>query len=86
VVSFFSCQSILAQSFQPCIIKEYNEELAKTPLAGVEVSVNDAGQRVSDSKGMLTLRFLTKNIGDHVDLVEISKLGYELFNKDAVSQ
>ena len=86
VVSFFSCQSILAQSFQPCVIKEYNEELAKTPLAGVEVSVNDAGQRVSDSKGMLTLRFLTKNIGDHVDLVEISKLGYELFNKDAVAQ
>ena len=86
VIFFFSCQSILAQSFQPCIVKEYNEELAKTPLAGVEVSVNDAGQRVSDSKGMLTLRFLTKNIGDHVDLVEISKLGYELFNKDAVAQ
>ncbi len=80
------CQSINAQTFQPCIVKEYNEELAKTPLAGVEVSVNDAGQRVSDSKGMLTLRFLTKNIGDHVDLVEISKLGYELFNKDAVAQ
>ena len=77
---FGICQSVNAQ------IKEYNEELAKTPLAGVEVSVNDAGQRVSDSKGMLTLRFLTKNIGDHVDLVEISKLGYELFNKDAVAQ
>lgn len=80
------CQSTMAQSFQPCVIKEYNEELAKTPLAGVEVSVNDAGLRVSDSKGMLTLRFLTKNIGDHVDSVEISKLGYELFNKDAVAQ
>ena len=83
---FGICQSVNAQTSQPCVIKEYNEELAKTPLAGVEVSVNDAGQRVSDSKGMLTLRFLTKNIGDHVDLVEISKLGYELFNKDAVAQ
>ena len=83
---FGICQSINAQSFQPCIVKEYNEELAKTPLAGVEVSVNDAGLRVSDTKGMLTLRFLTKNIGDHVDMVEISKLGYELFNKDAIAQ
>ncbi|GEM_PF-6287219 len=83
---FGICQSINAQSFQPCIVKEYNEELAKTPLAGVEVSVNDAGLRVSDTEGMLTLRFLTKNIGDHVDMVEISKLGYELFNKDAIAQ
>ena len=83
---FGICQSTNAQSFQPCIVKEYNEELAKTPLAGVEVSVNDAGLRVSDTEGMLTLRFLTKNIGDHVDMVEISKLGYELFNKDAIAQ
>lgn len=86
VVHFFFCQTMLAQSFQPCVVKEYNEELTKTPLAGVEVSVNDAGQRVSDANGMLTLRFLTKNIGDHVEIVEISKLGYELFNKDAVAQ
>ena len=78
--------SVRAQSFQPCIVKEYNEELAKSPLAGVEVCVNDAGQRVSDTQGRLTLRFLTKNVGDHVDGVEISKLGYEIFNSDAISQ
>ena len=39
---FGICQSVNAQISQPCIVKEYNEELAKTPLAGVEVSVNDA--------------------------------------------
>lgn len=80
------CQSVRAQSFQPCVVKEYNEELAKSPLAGVEVCVNDAGQRVSDTQGRLTLRFLTKNVGDHVDGVVISKLGYEIFNSDAISQ
>lgn len=83
---FCFCQSARAQSFQPCVVKEYNEELAKTPLSGVEVCVNDAGQRISDSRGRLTLRFLTKNVGDHVDGVEISKLGYEIFNSDAISQ
>lgn len=80
------CESVLAQSFQPCVVKEYNEELAKTPLAGVEVSANDAGNRISDTRGMLTLRFLTKNVGDHVDGVDISKLGYEIFNTDAITQ
>lgn len=84
-LSYF-CQSLFAQSFQPCVVKEYNEELAKTPLEGVEVYAKDAGQRVSDVEGKLTLRFLTKNIGDHVEVVEISKFGYEIFNKDAIAQ
>ncbi len=79
-------KSSWAQSFQPCIVKEYNEELAKTPLGGVEVFANDAGHRVSDANGELTLRFLTKNVGDHVEGVEISKIGYELFNTDAIAQ
>ena len=83
---FIFNKTAYAQSYQPCIVKEYNEELAKTPLAGVEVSADDAGQRVSDAQGKLTLRFLTKNVGDRVKGVKTTKLGYEVFNTDAIAQ
>ena len=75
-----------AQVVQSGIVKEYNEELAKTPLVNVQVLVSDAGQRVSDKDGNFELRFRTKRLGDHVSVIRIEKLGYEIFNKEAVEQ
>lgn len=33
------CMSVWAQATQPCIVKQYNQKLPKTPLAGVEVGL-----------------------------------------------
>ena len=75
-----------AQALQSGIVKEYNEELAKTPLANVDIRVYDAGLRVSGEDGTFVLRFRTKKVGDHVNVDEISKFGYEIFNKEAIEQ
>lgn len=75
-----------AQVIQHGIVKEYNEELQKTPLANVEILVSDAGQRVSGNDGKFQLRFRTKKLGDHVSVTRIEKLGYEIFNRDAIAQ
>lgn len=75
-----------AQVEQPGIVLEYNEKLAKTPLDNVEILVSGAGQRVSAEDGTFTLRFHTKKVGEHVEVQEIAKLDYELFNRDAVEQ
>jgi len=76
----------LAQSTQPCVVKQYNQKEQKTPLPGVEVMVSNAGSSVSDNAGKLTLAFRTLKPGDKVNLVSAKKDGFELMNTDAVDQ
>ena len=78
--------SALAQSTQPCVVKQYNQKEEKTPLPGVEVMVSNAGSTVSDNAGKLTLSFRTLKPGDKVNLVSAKKNGFELMNTDAVGQ
>ena len=76
----------LAQATQPCVVKQYNQKQQKTPLAGVQVEVRDAGSAASGSDGRLTLSFHTLKPGDRVPFRAATKAGYELMNKDAVEQ
>lgn len=80
------CVMAGAQATQPCVVKQYNQKEQKTPLAGVEVMVSNAGSQISDKDGVLTLRFRTLKPGDHVTVYSITKSGYEVFNTDAVEQ
>jgi len=82
----FLSLSALAQSTQPCVVKQYNQKEQKTPLPGVEVMVSNAGSTVSDNAGELTLAFRTLKPGDKVNLVSAKKNGFELMNTDAVDQ
>lgn len=75
-----------AQTTQNGIVKEYNEKAQKTPLAGVELNVRSAGSAVSDNKGEFALSFLTLKPGEKVNVRRIEKLGYEVFNKEAIEQ
>ena len=81
-----SALGLSAQAVQDGIIKEYNEKNAKTPLSGVELNVRSAGSTVSDTDGEFSLRFLTLKPGEKVNVRRIEKLGYELFNKEAIEQ
>ena len=85
LLSFFT-SNVWSQVEQPGVVLEYNEKLAKTPLGNVEIQVSGAGQRVSAEDGTFTLRFRTKKVGEHVEVQEISKLDYEIFNRDAIDQ
>lgn len=85
ILSIMSAASF-GQSVQPGYVKEYNEKLAKTPLGGVELVINNAGSTVSASDGSFTLSFRTQKPGDRVHYTRIEKLGYEIFNKEALSQ
>lgn len=76
----------MAQAIQNGVVKEYKETSKKVPLANVEVLVSDAGQRVSATDGSFQLRFRTQKPGDHVSVTRIEKLGYEVFNKEAIEQ
>lgn len=82
-LSNFDCK---AQCQQHCIVMEYNEAEQKSPLAGVEVLVRNAGSTVSDTNGNVTLRFRTQKTGDRVIVRRIEKSGFEIFNKDAIEQ
>lgn len=75
-----------AQTTQPGIVQEYNEKAKKTPLAGVEVRAKSANSAASDKDGKFELEFLTSKPGDRVNVSRIEKLGYEIFNKEAVEQ
>lgn len=86
IVSFIIAITAHAQTTQYGIVQEYNEKAKKTPLAGVELNVRSAGHTVSDNKGAFSLRFLTLKPGEKVNVRRIEKLGYEIFNKEAVEQ
>lgn len=75
-----------AQCVQKCVVMEYNETEKKSPLGGVEVLVINAGSTISDSNGNVTLKFRTQKPGDKVTVRRIEKSGYEIFNKDALTQ
>ena len=74
------------QATQPCVVMQYNQKSAKTPLSGVEVVASNAGSTVSDADGRLTLSFRTLKPGDKVNLISAKKAGYEIFNSEAVTQ
>ena len=77
---------MFAQSTQPGVVKEYNERLEKTPLDHVEINISNAASTVSDGKGNFMLQFRTLKPGDKVNVRRIEKLGYEIFNKEALEQ
>lgn len=79
-----ACSTAFSQSAQNGIVKEYNEAKKKTPLAGVEIVVNNAGSNVSAKNGKFVLSFRTLKPGDKVEVRKIEKAGYEIFNKDAL--
>lgn len=81
-----SGEAALAQTTQPCTVKQYNQKAEKTPLPGVEVLVSNAGSTVSDNAGQLTLVFRTLKPGDKVKLISAKKAGFALFNSEAVEQ
>lgn len=81
-----SCINVAGQVQQTGIVSEYNEKLAKTPLPAVELVVHNAGSTISDKRGMFTLSFRTLRPGDKVSCQRIEKLGYEIFNQEAVDQ
>lgn len=75
-----------AQTIQKGVIKEYNERSQKTPLGGVELNVRSANSTVSDKNGGFSLSFLTLKPGEKVNVRRVEKLGYEIFNKEAIEQ
>lgn len=78
--------SAAAQTTQSGYVQEYNEKAKKTPLSGVELRVRSANSTVSDEAGQFSLQFLTLKPGEKVNVRRIEKLGYEIFNKEAVEQ
>lgn len=75
-----------AQTLQPGVVKEYNEKLSKTDLGDVEIVISNASSTTSDSHGAFMLQFRTLKPGDKVNVRHIEKLGYEIFNKEALEQ
>ena len=86
LLTIFLAFSLAAQTTQPGIVQEYNEKAKKTPLAGVEVRAKSANNAASGKDGKFELQFLTLKPGDRVNVSRIEKLGYEIFNKEAVEQ
>lgn len=78
--------SAAAQTTQSGYVQEYNEKAKKTPISGVELRVRSANSTVSDEAGQFSLQFLTLKPGEKVNVRRIEKLGYEIFNKEAVEQ
>ena len=68
------------------MVKQYDQNHVKTPLADVRVEVRDANTTTSDRNGLLTLKFNTKKPGDPVVFRSADKAGYEVMNKDVVNQ
>lgn len=86
IALLMGCGLSQAQSTQSGFIKEYNVRLAKSPLAGVELVIHNAGSTISGKDGSFNLEFRTQKSGDKIKYVRIEKLGYEIFNKEALSQ
>ena len=75
-----------AQTSQKGLVKEYREGNNKRLLSGVEVEIVNAGSVVSDNKGNFLLEFRTLKPGQKVNVRRIEKIGYEIFNKEALEQ
>ena len=86
IAIYFCFSQSYAQTIQNGVIQEYNERAKKTPLGGVELNVRSAGSTVSDGNGNFKLQFLTLKPGEKVNVRRVEKLGYEIFNKEAVEK
>lgn len=86
LVVLFSSNAIFSQTTQTGYVREYNEKAQKTPLSGVELNVRSANSTVSDNQGAFALNFLTLKPGEKINVRRIEKLGYEVFNKEAIEQ
>lgn len=86
LVVFILSVASFAQSVQPGFVKEYNERMQKTPLSEVEIVISNASSTVSGASGDFMLQFRTLKPGDKVNVRRIEKLGYEIFNKEALEQ
>lgn len=75
-----------AQTIQKGIVVEYNEGNVPIPLSNVEIVVANAGSTVSNAKGEFTLSFRQLKPGDRVIVRRILKVGYEVFNTEAIDQ
>ena len=76
--------TLSAQSVQHGFVKEYNGTARKSPLSEVEISVRNASRTQTDQQGKFELNFRTLKRGDRVEVKEINKLGFEVFNKEAI--
>lgn len=85
-LAFLFNNYLLAQATQYGIVKEYNERLDKTPLNNVEIIISNANSTASDNNGDFVLQFRTLKPGDKVNVRRIEKLGYEIFNIEALEQ
>lgn len=85
-IAIFCSATLNAQTIQPGQVKEYRGAKNKTPLQGVEMLVKNASSTISDKKGKFLLEFHTLTPGDKVNVRRIEKLGYEIFNKEALEQ
>lgn len=86
VTNIAFCNVCHAQIIQHGVVKEYCEANPKNNLGGVEIVVNKAGSTVSQNNGQFSLSFQTLKVGDKVLVKRIEKLGYEIFNKEALEQ
>lgn len=86
VIMSASVHQTSAQVVQNGTVKEYHLNKKKTSLGGVEVQVKNANSTVSDKHGSFALEFHTLSSGQKVNIRKIEKLGYEIFNKDALEQ
>ena len=77
---------LFGQSVQKGIVMEYRERLSKRYLEGVELTVNNASSTISNKDGNFQLEFRTLKPGDPIVCRRIEKLGYEIFNKEAIEQ
>lgn len=82
----FSALFANAQTTQKGRVLQYNGKLAKTPLNAVEIAVYNAGTTSSAADGSFKLDFRSLKVGDKVSYRRIEKLGYEIFNKEALDQ
>ena len=86
IAANFAICSVSAQTEQVGFVKEYNGEDEKRPISGVELIVKNAGSTVTDANGMFVLEFKTMRPGQRVDVSNIIKEGYEIFNLSALEQ
>ena len=61
----------LTQATQPCVVKQYNQKQQKTPLAGVQVTLNSTTSRAD---GRLTLTFRTSKPDNKVNLIYADRM------------
>lgn len=79
--------SVIAQKIEEKgVVLEYKGRKAKEPLPQVKIKAIGSNWATSDTKGTFILTFDGMHSGDIVENPKISRSGYVLFNKDAVSQ